>query len=221
MKQDDFERLKAICEREGLYFDFDPISVTAVVAKKTDPWEGVEFVECVNSLHPEAWTVGKIYKVTKEERGIIFLFNDYGSKRGVVDYCSIKHPNNNCFKPSTEAAYVEQLKREAFERFGEINVGDRFTMINSDSVIKTFVNLKRLYIKHHDSFSIGGVTIYEKGKWAERVKERVDVEFISVVAREKSISLTALLSKKAAYRLNELESFLSQQLEKYLNGEVE
>jgi hypothetical protein len=94
MKQEDFERLKTVCEKEGFEIAklLSPGNVEMdvfAIANKKDIWEGVEFVESNFS--------GKIY--IKQDVNFEML---------------------RLFKPSTESAYVDQLKKEAFKRYGEI-----------------------------------------------------------------------------------------------------
>ena len=229
MEKNDFERLKDICEKEGFELSKSLISLKSEnllerqlfeITKKKDDWDGVEFAECIDVPKdcPEL-VFGRIYKVIYNEHGYI-QFSGFKSSYG-----------RNLFKPSTEQVYVEQLKKEAFERFGEINVGDKFdrSKINSLWGIEKIKDTKISYNKDLDRLFIGIDAIYEKGKWAEKVYERVKVlnseassEYLTVGTFPK-FSFEFLINGKVGknFNLTDASNFLSEQLEKYLNDEIE
>lgn len=209
MKQDDFERLKAICEKEGFEID-RPWDEGMVVVKKTDPWEGVEFVEFIG-FSDNCFTNSKIYKVKYLSGNNIGVCID---DEGDINGWGKKH-----FKPSTETSYVEQLKKEAIEKLGDFKIYQLdFSMMHGGSIQnkETFV-----YRKDTDTLYSMGKPIYQQGKWAERLKERVKVDLDYEHHGQNSsyyfISSGDLEEEK--YRGS--GQFLASQLEKYLNGEIE
>ena len=181
MKQTDIDRLK-----EKLGDEFELVTQSpdendrffVVIAKKKDPWEGVEFVECVKSSVTR-FTECKIYKVNPNGKGVDkcdFLLDNDHHPNGFVGV------NRNAFKPSTEAAYVSQLKEKAFELYGKIKEGDEFdrTSINPNwDVIemekRPFGGFDFQYEKANDTLYFGKYAIYSKGKWAKKV-ERFKVD---------------------------------------------
>lgn len=194
MTTEEFERLKAICEKEGFTIESYCGGKTAIVGVK-DIWEGVEFAESL-------WGY-KIYKISEVKNFEIDKAN---------------------FKPSTESAYVEQLKKEAFERFGEIKKGDRF--INTHGGKDTLVKdpLWR-YNKEYDWLYYGQCKLYEKGQWAERVKKRIKVQFSNHSACGNSDFHThgfALNVIRGGDQFDHEKAgqFLAKQLEAYLNNEI-
>jgi hypothetical protein len=141
MKQSDFDRLKEVCKQEGfeLCYEWPTEGDNLFVVKKAkDLWEGVEFVESI-------WS-GSIFKIDQMKVEL----------------------NKDDYKPSTEAAYVEQLKEETYKRFGEINEGDSFIDWNGTDFTMIH-NLIFEYIKRSDSLRLSGWCIYHKGKWATKV----------------------------------------------------
>lgn len=112
-----------------------------------------------------------------------------------------------------EQAYVEQLKKEAFERFGEIKDGEKFK--DWDGTVFEIDETGFLYSKRNDQLRFGGWIIYQQGKWAERVKERAKVEWNTV--NDTIISFRYSGSINLIRKMPELASHL----EKYLNNEIE
>ena len=134
----------------------------------------------------------------------------------------------NLLKPSTESAYINQLKKEAFERFGEIKEGDRFELPFGGIIHEVRGNESKFtYEKEFDWFFYRQVKLYDKGKWATRVKERVKVVFFQDSLDEHNkIEEWGYVFKIHNYRYGceksiESGQFLARQLEKYLNGEIE
>lgn len=204
MKQEDFDRLKSVCKKEG--FDitmFNPHDTTFAITKK-DIWDGVEFYSD---------QLGIIRKMTDDVLKVI--------KGGV----------KLLLQPSTEQAYVEQLKAEAFKRFGEIKEGDRFDQSPFNSMAGVFsldkpynVNGRDFsYDKESDTWYLKGCAIYEKGKWAKKLPERVKVEFFNDSLDEhEQIEEWGYVFKihNAEYgNRKSLDSgeFLASKLEEYLN----
>ena len=147
MKSEDFERLKAVCEKEGfeiLNLTHDDNKKYVLVKKAKDEWEGVEFVTCL----------GSIYRIENVPKNKLFLY-----------------------KPSTQQAYVDQLKAKAFELYGEIKEGDMFTDWDGNKFCIDILGFQ--YRKKHDALSFGGWLIYSEGKWATRVPEKVKVQWVT------------------------------------------
>lgn len=221
MKQSDFDRLKAVCEKEGFELCYEwPTDGDNlfVVQKAKDIWEGVEFAECV--LNSESYTIGKTYKINPEFLPSIKTYqDDFGRENGMA---------SSYFKPSTESAYIEQLKEEAFKRFGEIKHGDRFDRnwetINEKyygvGVIGEYVEDGFNYRKSNDALMFRGTTIYLKGNWATRVKERVKVNCSDIIANQIN-TRTDFMFSITTRCINEVDfkSFLASKLEEYLNKE--
>jgi hypothetical protein len=151
MKQSDIDRLK-----EKLGDEYELVTQSpdendkffVVIAKKKDPWDGVEFAECCLD--------GWIYK---------------------MDQLSQKVLNLNPHKPSTEAAYVSQLKAKANELYGEIKEGDLFeSATGGEYTVKNFEGQKLFdYFKRYDQLFYRNVEIYQCGQWAKKV-ERFKVD---------------------------------------------
>lgn len=201
MKSQDFERLKAICEKEGfeLVTESPKENDKFYVVKKKDKWEGVEFVMLSNN---------RIFKVLSIDNTVVNLMpNGWATIR-------------DC-KPSTEQAYVEQLKKDAFERFGEIKEGDSFFSV-CDGKKDICQEGQWIYLNEVDYLCYGGISIYKKGKWAERVKERIKViNFgMSNIGNKNAYSFLLDFASKVTKTEEEISDFLSQQLEKYLNDEI-
>lgn len=199
MKTEDFERLKA---KLGDEFDvtIESMNEAIISVKKKDIWDGVEFAEYIHSPMKNL----SHFKIVRSDEQWLYMSD--GSEL-------FKH---NC-KPSTEQAYIEQLKKEAFERFGEIKDGDRFVFpeflkvmiyeIDSPSVVQ--------YIKQSDQLLISGYPVYSKGKWATRAKERVYVTH--ELKNYFCDSLIVKFSTGYVENPNDIAKFLASQLEAYLN----
>ena len=112
------EKLKKQAEKEGmkLVIEFGQevnqnwSEPTFTATNPKDEWEGVEFAECV--LKSLSYTVGLIYPIKHKTITCIETKMD--------DFNNENSQDKMFFKPSTESAYVEQLKAEAFELFREI-----------------------------------------------------------------------------------------------------
>ena len=183
MKVEDFERLKAVCEKEG----FDVLNLThddnekyVLVKKAKDEWEGVEFAES--------------------------LIN------GLIVNLPLNKSSSHLFKPSTEQAYVDQLKAKAFELYGEIKEGDRFTDWNGDEFCIDTLGFQ--YRKKYDTLRFGDWIIYLEGKWATRVPEKVKVKWVAT-----SINNITFSYNNSNINLVHRGSELAEVLEKYLNSD--
>lgn len=197
MKTEDFERLKKLCDENGfeLVTESPKDNDKFFVVKKKDIWEGVEFF-----MDAEG-TVRKIKDET--ERKVLHLFE-------------------KC-KQSTEQAYVEQLKKESFERFGEIESGNFFNLskMHTDWVKRMPIHFSVYekdsfdYDKKTDTLYFSGVPIYSEGKWAERVNERISIRWEECDGNYIKFSYSG--SVNLIPRMNELSALL----EKYLNNEIE
>lgn len=228
MKAEDFERLKAICEKEG----FEVVNESPkendkyYVVKKRDEWDGVDFVECIKS---GAWNFikGKIYKKVNgaalyQPNSIISETGEPGSCLGLGDYMDF-------FKPSNQQAYIEQLKKEAFERFGELLNELDFFKSKIDRSNLSGINISEYPgFKYYpnDSLYFNGLLIYQQGKWAKRVQERVRVlnpEIIqAILYNDPNLVFRFYCEVPDKKHLPKgVKDFLSSQLEKYLNGEIE
>jgi hypothetical protein len=223
MKQDDFERLKSVCEKEGFeistYRESDD-NGTLIHIKPKDIWEGVEFAECVDiACDTPELKMGRLYKIK-------LIYGNYVQLIG-LDFSFGKQ----LFKPSTESAYVDQLKKEAFERFGEINEGDRFdrTSVNpiwgNKELAKLIDGIFYLqYDKILDRLFYGNLCVYEKGKWATKLPKKVKVEFsdFNFGVETGRIPLVEFnFRMNPIGDLNKAGKFLASQLEKYLNNEIQ
>src|SRR5690606_16457965 len=123
MTPQDIEKLKALCEKEGFELDFISQSTQGAMdifrVSKKDEWEGVEFAECLVDVNGD-WYVKEIAK------GQIYRIVDWFKRELIyIDKHELGWESKH-FKPSTEAAYVEQLKAKAKELYGEIKDGDVF-----------------------------------------------------------------------------------------------
>ena len=220
MKQEDFNRLKAVCEKEGFEIGFKYDESTYTVRLKKDIWQDVEFAESVKS-GSNVFTDGKIYRFNPDGKGVDdfeFLIDNNNESNGFTG------SNRDRFKPSTESAYVEQLKAEAFKRFGEIKEGQKLKRdfdISIDEICtigecKNTLEFK--YFKFNDSLEFCGSIIYQQGKWATRVKERVKVNVSDIIANKINTrtDFTFSITTRCIDEVD-FKKFLASKLEKYLN----
>lgn len=206
MKQEDFERLKAVCEKEGFEIGgYTPSSRVFVIDKK-DIWDGVEFLS-VNGFD-------KIYKIKGISNDVIFVEPDMCFTKSVC-------------KPSTEQAYIEQLKNECFERFGIIKDADKFIIEGCSPTSALPFEKDWIYFKEVDILQHYGATIYQQGKWATKLPERVEVKLTGhpTWTNNKSDGYYFCFHFKTINGGENLEThkagqFLASCLEKYINGEI-
>lgn len=217
------KEIEEVCKKNGL--DFQLIENGILITKSKDPWYGVEYVEATKNL--TSFTIGKIYKVQTLENDVgdigVFFDDRMRTNNGM-------HKSN--FKPSTESAYIDQLKKEAFERFGEIKEGDRFKTVDGYNVLISFNGYSKelTYQKESDILFIGGLWIYRQGKWATKVKERISGKYVRshiIWPNENGstlgFSFSGFANKEGLLPIEKLDDagqFLAQQLEKYLNNEL-
>lgn len=217
MKTEDFERIKSkLGDEFKAEYRVEKDSVMVLVTKK-DPWDGVEFVEY------------KDFNLTGGQR--YFKINWIDNQKELIHIHSGYLFKKRC-KPSTEEAYVKQLKKEAFDRFGEIKEWDRF--IDPDGlrckISSSFYdcgNIEWYYDKKEDMLIYYSLVVYQKGKWAERVKERVNI-YIEPYESESEKTYPEwipnatfkFISTQKIKLDGKVGKFLASQLEKYLNDEI-
>jgi hypothetical protein len=149
------EQAKELAKQEGIKLE---------VVLEQD-WEGVEFFKSLMESD-EYYIKHKIYRASQiSGDAVCFIDENKDDHKITTDYL---YEN---FRPSTEQAYKEQLIKEAKERFGEIKGGDVFFSVNN-LTYTTLNNIGFSYFNRFDRLTFGGVTIYEKGKWSERVEEK-------------------------------------------------
>jgi hypothetical protein len=194
----EYEKLKTFCDQNGL----DVINESGefnnfflVVNKKKDIWEGVEF--CKSNWGDSIYPVSDLKEID--------------IKQG--------------YTPSTEEAYVNQLKAKAFELYGEIKEGDRFKNANlSGTWLFDIKGTKAwTYSKKYDQLFCHNIEIYAKGQWAKKLPKRIEVQTgamirIPQIQHTYGMSFTFNSDVKLSY---EHHAFLNKQLEKYLNEEIE
>jgi hypothetical protein len=228
MKQTDIDRLREICEKEGFEVSESHGSDLFQISKK-DPWEGVEFEECVISDALGRYTPGQIYpgKIDGDYFYTMFDNNKFSNGR-----------NKSHFKPSTEAAYVSQLKEKAKELYGEICDGDRFERewepeIDRRRIFaigdKDYYKDGFSYAKDIDMFMFNGHSIYKQGKWAKKI-ERVRVGMSWDTFKDNKVFIhfhkdtgnpneigTPLLFEDNPKKVKEIGDYLAKCLEDKLN----
>lgn len=217
MKKEDLNRLKSVCEKEGFELlnpNYEDNDKFFVIAKKKYIWEGVHFGKVAEDYSNGDYIAGKIYPVTgRDGNYIITLFDEEGDSDNGL-------PGER-ITPSTEEAYFEQLKAEAFKRFGEIKIGNRFTSVRVNGSINTIDNGDGFrYFRGSDILIFNGWAIYESGKWAEKVKDRIKVEVKSGSISTDLIKLELKITGSERKPMYEAHSFIRKQLEKYLNDEI-
>lgn len=144
------EELIQLCEKNGWKHQEKD---GAFIVSEKDIWDGVEFIS--------SNVDGEIYRISEIEGDKIWLTKGTYIKK-------------NEGSPSTESAYVDQLKKKAIELFGEIKEGDKFDRPWNYGVkrIGYFTNSKGKgfqYYKRVDVLTFDEVIIYENGQWATKV----------------------------------------------------
>ena len=202
------EKLKKQAEKEGMKCEVVLSSPTFSATNPKDEWEFAEATVTGTLIEK-----GKIYKVLNQAHNCIDIF---GETNRIEERIS-----KIFFKPSTEQAYIEQLKAKAMQLFGEIKEGDRFIDVERNIPLMVEHSISGfVYSKEIDALCIGGVLIYYKGKWAKRVKERVKVKNWSYRTEEKKgkiyheLVFTAPIKKFS----DDVHIFITKQLEEYLNS---
>jgi hypothetical protein len=205
MKQEDYERLKAVCEKEG--FDVELTNSEGkyffITANKKDPWEGVEFFIHPTGILPLKEVLSDRVISTHKKR------EDCDYRQFLIKKC----------KPSTESAYVDQLKKEAFERFREIKEGDRFDVSSlglgtSINLFKQGINPVFNYDKKEDCFRLGQFRLYQQGQWATKLPKRIKVEW----AKTSCDTITFNYGNAEDVNLVKDAPKIASIIEKYLNN---
>jgi hypothetical protein len=177
---------------DGTQFEIENRADGYVWVSLKDPWEGVEF--CKSKCSDSIYLVSDL--------------KDLDLKQGYI--------------PSTEEAYVNQLKDKAFELYGEIKYGDRFEDWegNDFEIYKTVFT----YSKIDNRLYLDSWIIHEEGKWAKKLPKRIEVNLVhaNVYSRlfyfRYSNETTEKMINIGSPKIGE---FLANQLEKLLNDEVD
>jgi hypothetical protein len=212
------EKLKKRAKKEGikLVIEFGQevnqnwSEPTFTATNPKDEWEGVEFAECV--LKSLSYTVGLIYPIKCKTITCIETKRD--------DFNNENSQDKMFFKPSTESAYVEQLKAKAFELFGNI-YETGIVLEDWEETIFTIEPGGRLeYWKKNDQLKVGRWVIFQEGKWAKRVKKRVKVKNWSYRTTKKDgqIYHECTLIVPVKEFSDDVHIFLASKLEEYLNS---
>lgn len=193
-----------------------------VAVELADIWDGVEFAECVEyckgSRTGKEIIKGQIYRIKDLFKRELVYVDGFEYGWPVI-----------FFKPSTESAYVEQLKSKAHELYGEIKDGDWFD--RSDMGFEDNHRIGKVLLSVHgwdyskidDKLYFGTICIYQQGKWAKKI-ERVRVvpseihypkphldQYVTVELRVIGGILDASKSNRAAKELAKcLEDYLNK-----------
>lgn len=218
MSPEEFKELKSLCDAndfELLNLNHEDNEKYYVVAKKKNPWEGVEFVECLQNLSAD--------DRPRVQKGQICLITEVSGDAFYISQNS-KYPwNKNLFKPSTESAYVEQLRKEAIKR-GIISICNLdISMMHGGELEDKSTEFK--YRKDTDTFYWFGCPIYQQGKWAKVKPKRIEVKCIDHDYEQGNYFADKFALRFQSKNLgerdyDEIGQFLSKQLEKFLNGEI-
>ena len=212
MTNENLERLIKVLD--GTQFEIENRADGYVWVSLKDPWEGVEFVEYIGQL-PCSFKEGKIYKTKSHVDSECFVIDNENQGNGW------KNNNRIFFKPSTEEAYVNQLKDKAFELYGDIKDGDFFEFPEQ---IKCSISLESKddssnwnYTKIYDNLRLHGFILYEKGKWAKKLPKRIEVSILNIIIEDNYQAF----EKCKSIGIEAIFDYMSKQLEKYLNDEVD
>jgi hypothetical protein len=210
------EKLKKQAEKEGMKCEVVLSNPTFSAINTKDEWDFIELTEDGANFKK-----GQIFKVLDSH---FSQFLGYGTSYKIIQ--TKEHGiwvNHLMIKPSTEQAYVNQLKAKAFELFGEIKIGEKF---NSPSVDGNYLlsksgNEEWDYIKKDDQLFYYDLELYRQGKWAKRVKERVKVDHVGVDYSTWSGNVFFGFSFKGSEEIDKSKvgKFLAEKLEEYLNKE--
>ena len=142
-----------------------------------------------------------------------------------VEFCKSKSSDSiylvnevdaqNGYTPSTEEAYVNQLKAKAFQLYGEIKEGDRFEDLegNDFEIYRTVFT----YSKIENRLYLSSWIIHEEGKWAKKLPKRIEVSILNIIIEDnyQAFEKCKSIGKEAIF------DYMSKQLEKLLNDEVD
>jgi hypothetical protein len=217
MTNENLERLIKVLD--GTEFEIENRADGYVCVSLKDPWEGVEFVECITDKAFN-FKEGKIYRLAqgRDIYGIICIYNE-GNTISVVYIC---YGSEIWFKPSTEEDYVNQLKAKAFELYGEIKDGNRFEDWDGND-FEIYSDVFR-YSKIDNRLFLDSWIIHEEGKWAKKITKRIEVNFDrgNVYSRIFYFNYSnETIEKMMNIGSIKIGEFLAKQLEKYLNDEVD
>ena len=130
------------------------------------------------------------------------------------------------FEPSTEEAYVDQLKGIARERYGEIKDGDMFDIgplfygIESQLLERRIVldeTGKYSYHSEDDVLSLHGFFLYKQGKWAKKVDKARVVSFLYNDSDKLSFIVEVDGVDPDSHRVTGFSGNLKSHIEKYFN----
>ena len=212
MKNEDLERLIKVLD--GTDFKIENMDDVSVWVSLKDPWEGVEFVECTTD-QALYFKRGKVYRLVPGAnlgRGDC-IYTEDGGKGSCLGIGGTKKN----FKPSTEDAYVEQLKAKAFELYGEIQDQDKFEdpsgNIHTYRDFNNTPNPKWDYIKDSDWLFFYSIVLYEKGQWAKKIPKRIEIS---------DLNCTWIWTEESYKKVLEIgievvKEHMTKQLEEYLN----
>jgi hypothetical protein len=221
MTNKDLERLKKLLE--GTEFDVDDSDSVHALVKSKDIWKGVEFVECITDK-ANNFRKGKVYRLVpgKNIKGPNCIYTE-DKKCATYGTASTLGLGGTmlCFNPSTEEAYVNQLKAKAFELYGDIQEADRFQEPNGNT--DTYrekgnkSNPEWDYIKHQDELFFYSILLYKEGKWAKKLPKRIEVSILNIVIEDnyQAFEKCKSIGKEAIY------DYMDRCLEKLLNDEVD
>lgn len=218
-KQEFINVIKEIAKVNGIELVKNPMMVNGEEMysfKEKDPWTGCEFAEITEDSNSYI-TKGRIYPIQDMALLNFRIRNDKGEDGGIIFKASAK--------PSTEQAYIEQLKKEALERFGEIKKSQQFIdCFGCAKTVKTSYEEDYLYFKDSDQFFAYNICIYQQGKWATKLPERVKVEVVgstlyaTQMDDKQEIEIRFESSKPINKSKSEISEFLANELENYLNN---
>jgi len=221
MTNENLERLKKLLE--GTEFDVDDSDSVHALVKSKDPWEGVEFVECITD-QSNNFRKGKVYRLVpgKNIKCPNCIYTE-DKKSGIYGTASTLGLGGTmlCFNPSTEEAYVNQLKDKAFELYGDIQDPDRFeeptSNIDTHRAVDNLVNPEWDYIKNQDELFLYSILLYKGGKWAKKLPKRIEVSILNIIIEDnyQAFEKCKSIGKEAIF------DYMSKQLEKLLNDEVD
>jgi hypothetical protein len=221
MTNEKLERLKKVLS--GTEFEKEASSIYFRLASSKDPWQGVEFVECITDKATN-FRKGKVYRLVpgKNIKGPNCIYTE-DKKCATYGTASTLGLGGTmlCFNPSTEEAYVNQLKAKAFELYGDIQDLDRFeeptSNIDWHRAVDNLVNPEWDYVKHQDELFFYSILLYKEGKWAKNLTKRIEVSILNIVIEDnyQAFEKCKSIGKEAIF------NYMSKCLEKYLNDEVD
>ena len=204
MKTEDYNKLKELCEANGFELMNESVNDNDkwFLVKKKDIWDGVEFI----NRKTTEWPICKISRIDNE---IIYYYNS--------EFSDV-HWNKKDLLPATEQAYIEQLKKQAFEKGIKSNTNIDTSMMYGGDIMH--IN-EWQYRKDTDTLYFLGKPIYQQGKWATKLPERIEVEYTddSWDDFEDYSEIGFVFKLPKLYDIKRgAGDFLAKQLEEYLNS---